>query len=170
MTNRIVFDGELEPGMFPDSDIVFVSGADCNYRSMSRQNIGDVVVFDDSDASDHHNDKPISVDPHEMQIIINHDEETEKNVNDFNAMLRRESDDRERRRNSGLNAAALATLVASLSVSSHRGHEPYRWRQKSIYKPTEPDHEAHLSAAEIKRKRKSEKLRKIADRTQGKGA
>lgn len=160
MSGRIIFDGELSNDFVRDDDLVFVSGHGGNYRTLMRSDIHTVLVDgnDDVSTTDH------------VSIVIDRDKETEKRIDDFNAMLRRESDERERRRRNGFDAAAVATLAAAMSVSSHRGQEVYRWRQKSIYKPTEPDHEAHMSAAEIKRKRKAEKLQKIADKARGKGA
>lgn len=160
MSRRIIFDGELSHEFVRDDDLVFVSGPDVNYRELMRSDVHTVLVDgnDDVSTTDH------------VSIVIDRDEETEKRIDDFNAMLQRESDERERRRRNGFDAAVTATLAAAMSVSSHRGQEYYRWTQKSIYTPPEPDHEAHLSAAEIKRKRKAEKLQKIADKTQGKGA
>jgi len=168
MGDKIVFDGELSKDFVQDSDIVVVSGADGNYRTIQRDALN--VVIAETGANDVSNDDPYAVDRHEFRVANDRDEESEKRVEEFNAMLRRESAERERRRRNGFGTAAVATLVAAMSASSHRGGEPYRWTQKSIYTPPEPDHEAHMSAAELKRKRKAEKRQKIADNNQGKGA
>ncbi|WP_315921623.1 hypothetical protein [Mesorhizobium sp. SP-1A] len=167
MGDKIVFDGELSKDFVQDSDIVVVSGADGNYRTIQRDALN--VVIAETDANDVSNDEAYAIDRPGFRITLDRDEETEKRIADFGAVLRRESDERERRRRNGFDAAAIA-LVAAMSASSHRGGEPYRWTQKSIYSPPEPDHEAHMSAAELKRKRKAEKRQKIADKNQGKGA
>lgn len=158
-----------------DDDIVVVSGPDIS-RSILQLGDAPIVVIEGNSSSEAEHvpetlyDDPYAIDRPGFRITLQRDEETEKRIADFGAMLRRESDERERRRRNGFDAAAMATLAAAMSVSSHRGQEPYRWTQKSIYTPTEPDHEAHMGAAELKRKRKAEKRQQIAEKNQGKGA
>ena len=170
-----------------DNDMVIVSGGT---DAFSRLNLDDIptptVIVDDARQFNRVNDQTIAMidietsssqeaNPHGIDsqgfvIALNRDEEVEARINDFDKYVRHENAKREHRRRSGFDAAAAATLAAAMSVSSHRGQEHYRWTQKSIYTPPEPDHEAHMDAAELKRKRKAEKRQKIEDNKQGKGA
>lgn len=170
-----------------DNDMVIVSGGT---GAFSRLNLDDIptptVIVDSARQFNRVNDQtiamidietsssqeanPYGADSREFLITLNRDEDVEARINDFDKYVRSENARRENRRRSGFDAAAAATLAAAMSVSSHRGQEHYRWTQKSIYTPPEPDHEAHMSAAEIKRKRKAEKLKQIAEKNEGKGA
>lgn len=169
-------DLNIGQGITPsDHDIVVVSGPVISRSMLQLDDAPIVVIEGNSSCEDEHvpetlYDNPYAIDRPGFQITLQRDEDIENRINDFDKYVRQENAKREHRRRSGFDAAAAATFAAAMSVSSHRRQEHYRWTQKSIYTPPEPDHEAHMSAAELKRKRKAEMRQKIADKNQGKDA